>query len=234
VYRKKFHLIAGVIVLVSSCYASASPEGAYVFIGGGGAYLPKSNLSNVTITRTLLDPFTANYAINYQLKNSFDYTGRLAFGYFFNHDYTKNHAFGLEAGFNYFGPIKNSINSQLVVAPINKSFPVSSSINTTTWSTDLAGVYSHDIVNWRTSFLVKLGLGYEHMRQKITNTGVGLPGALPASVVNKNTGLGVVGGVGLQYNITHSVAMRIEFDGLKGERNVGYAQSLVGLTWSFS
>src|SRR3990167_1985626 len=183
-----------------SSYALAAPTGPYVLIGGGANYLPKSALKSTTITSQTTGPETT-FKITQEQKGKFGYTGRVAAGYFFNSDPLSPHAFGVEAGYNHFGSIQSTIHNQLVV-PIapgivpNAIFPETTQEKTTAWAGDLEAVYLQDLAIPHTALLLKLGVGYEQMKNSITNVTEGIANQLPPSQTINNKGFGVAGGVG--------------------------------------
>jgi opacity protein-like surface antigen len=209
----------------------ASPSGAYILIGGGGVYLPNSKLSYTTVTSTPTGTFDFNGAISQTQEAATDYTGRGALGYYFYRDPSKSYSFGLEAGYNYFGPVTSKASNALTVPDTSFSFPVTTNEKTTAWSSDLEFVFTQDMVIPKTSLIFKLGAGYESLTNQITNI-ISVP-ALPASQKITTQGVGAAGGIGLQYNFTPHFALRTELDGLKGGKNIGYAQGLAGLVFSF-
>lgn len=213
--------------------AFAAPTGPYLVLGFGGAYLSGSKLGSASITRTDHGPFDFSYSIQYRQKSAFDYVGSTAIGYFFNNDPSNVSAWGIEAGFNYFVPKTSTVKNQLYDPISASNYPVTTLMKTNAWSADLEGVYIHNLIIPHTAVFFKLGIGYEKMTNKITNA-QGLPDQLPNSKTTTTDGLGVAGGIGLQYNFTHYIGLRLEVDGLKGKKNIGYAQSILGLVLSFN
>lgn len=210
-----------------------APVGPYVLIGGGGAWISDSKLADTNIKLTRIDAFTTRYSISYKRSNAFDYTGRAAFGYLFPID-CDTQSVGFEAAYNYFGPIENHVGNHLFVPSIGVSYPVNTYEKTNPYSADLDFVYARAIkMIPNTSLILKLGAGYEHMTSKLTNTTIGVPNQFAASQTITTDGMGVTGGVGMQYAFTKHVAARVEVDGLKGKSGIGYAQGLMGLVLTF-
>ncbi len=211
----------------------ASPSGICLFVGGGIDYLSAAKLNSTQINVNQISPFTYSSSINYSQKSTTAYSGRGALSYYFYRDPSKSYSFGVEGGYNYFAPQKSSVANSLNLPAIGISFPVNTTEKTNAWSTDLEAVYSQDLFIPNTTMFLKLGAGYESMTSNITNVVTNIPNALPASSKINNTGFGVAGGFGLQYNFTKVFGIRAEVDGLKGMKNIGYAQGLLGLSFSF-
>ena len=237
---KKGRLAASTLLIslgILSYGYAAAPVGPYVLVGGGGAFLSNSKLGSTTVSRRDIDPFTSVYSISYQQKNAPDYTGRAAFGYLFPIGEAQTQSLGLELGYNYFGPLKSRVNNTLFV-PLVPGFGVTENVltaeKTTAWSTDLAGIYALNFSSLpNTSFIIKLGVGYENKTHTLTNTVTNLTGVLPATQVLSESGLGVAGGLGVQYAFNQNIALRAEVDGLQGKKGIGDTAGLIGLVWSF-
>lgn len=219
---------AGILVLLGlSSSALASPTGAYVDVMGGGDYLTGSGLSNLGID-------VSNGMPNPQYdKGGIGYTGRAAFGYFFNQDPLNSWAYGVEVGYNYFSPIEtNRSDSFRTNIPGAPPVQESGKSKTNAWSTDADFVVSEDISE-NVSLLYKLGVGYESLTRKFTSPGVPLSSISPTSTSTELDGFGLVGGIGMQYAFTKNFALRAELDGMKGGKGIDYGQGLIGLVWSF-
>lgn len=216
--------------LAFATLAQAATPGAYFYLGGGGAYLQNSKLGDTKITRVDIDLFRHIFSITYSQKSSFDFAGRAAFGYFFHQNPEDNHGFGIEAGYNYFTAVNSRINNQLIIPLINVSHGVYTTNKANTWSSDLFGIYRKTIGQSRGNILVKFGIGYEDMTNKISNIVAGLPNELQHHVTLEANGVGVAAGVGFEFDFSKHVGMRFEIDGLKGGKGIGYGQGLIGLT----
>lgn len=213
-------------------FALASPTGLGIFLGGGMDYLSAAKLDTTQTVVTTVGSYLYSPTITYSQGAATGYTGRGAVSYYFYRDHSASYSFGLEAGYNYFSPVKSSVNNALNFPDIAVSFPTNTQETTNAWATDLDLVYTQDLFIPHTSLLLKLGAGYESMTSHLTNVVTNLPGVLDNATIN-NSGFGVSGGVGVQYNFTKHVGLRLEADGMKGGKNVGYAQGLLGLAFNF-
>lgn len=232
---KRLALVFSVALAGLGVYSSsfAAPQGITLYVGGGFDYLSNAKLDSAQTTVTETEPMTYSPAISFTQQPSWGYTGRGSLGYYFYRDPSKSYSFGLEAGYNYFAPTNSTINSSITTPIINTTFPVTSTEKTNAWATDLEAVYYQELFLKNTSVFFKLGGGYESMTSTVTNVVTDIPNALPNSNID-NTGFGVAGGFGLQYNFTRLLGLRAELDGLKGMNNVGYAQGTLGLAFSFN
>jgi len=231
--RIDFKLSALILGAAMSTCAMASPTGLYTFIGGGALYLQNAKLNATNITLLNLTPITTNYTIQYNTdKNDWDYALRAAVGYLFNPDSSQSHAFGIEVGYNYFGSKTNSVQNTLTLPMVNADFTLTSSNKTTAWATDFVGVYSQDVAA-NTNLFIKFGIGYENINYKINNV-VNFPTPYYESASLNRDGVGVAGGIGVQYAINQHVAIRAEVDALKGKPGIGYVQGLAGLVFTFN
>lgn len=204
---------------------ATTPAGFYTILGGGGDYLINAALNDTNITRIDLDPFTHNYVINYSQQNSFGYTVRGELGYLFS-SLDQKQSYGLEIGYNYFGAIDSQFDNSFIVPLVDVTHHVTTNETTTTWSTDLEGVYVRQIVP-HFNMMIKLGVAYQNMTNSITNT-VDVP-EFPSSVSVTNNGVGGAGGIGLQYIPVKHVGIQGEVDGMKGGTGIGYGQVLLGV-----
>lgn len=225
---------AAVLGLSLGSAAIAAPKtGPYVLLGGGLSSIYK--LKNVSFPVHNASIFETAWGTNYQRSLGMNYTGRIALGYLYNPNIRDHQAYGVELGYNYFSPINASMTNKIYI-PNSSSFrSVHTKDQTKAWAADLEGVYVQDLVIPHTSLILKLGLGYESITDKITNTiSPATPGTgIPASETVKKHGFGLAGGIGLQYALSQNLAIRTELDGMKGGKGIGYAQGIVGLVWSF-
>ena len=235
--NKKGRLAASTLLIslgILSYGYAAAPVGPYVLVGGGGGFLSDSKLGSTTVTRQDMSLFTHVYGINYHQKSASDYMGRGAFGYLFPIGSGQSQSLGLELGYNYFGPVKSQVSNSLFIPLVNVTHGVLTAEKTSAWSTDLAGVYAVNFSSLpNVSLLMKLGVGYENKTQTLTNTVDNFPDQLPANEVLSKSGLGVAGGLGVQYAFTQNIALRAEVDGLQGKSGIGNTAGLLGLVWSF-
>lgn len=232
----KVALSAGVLSLGVMSYqaALAAPVGAYVNVLGGADYLTGSGMSNMNFAasedQTSGSINYANPTPNYT-NSELGYTGRAAAGYFFNTDPLNSWAFGVEAGYNYLSPIKSSTTQNTPV--LTHIYTVNGASTTNAWAADLDFVISEDISE-HASLIYKLGAAYEATSQTFTSTTVSPnDGFYNGSSSSSNSGVGIDGGLGLKYAFSKHVAAIAELDGMKGGKNIGYAQGLVGLAFMF-
>lgn len=217
-------LLAGSLGFTIIAHAFTAP---YLAIGAGAAYVEDGKLGYTSISRTDIDALTHLFTASYSQANNFNYVGRSALGCLF---YKNNAHYGLgfEVGFNYFGKINNKINNALWVPSVNVTHGVTSNAKTISWATDLEGVYRRSLNVFNTSFLVKFGIGYKGMSSQIDNFVEGLPGELDNTTVHDG-GIGVAAGIGLDYHFSRYFCLRLEADGLKGKKGIGYVTSLVSV-----
>jgi len=228
---KKISIVAasaGLVVLMGADSAFASPTGPYIDVMGGAGYVAGSKLDHMEFPEKS-GGGNGNAVPWYQ--SGFDYTGRAAFGYFFNQDPLNSWAFGLEAGYNYFSPVNSSKTTSFT--SLNAPYTVKGTTKTNMWSTDLDFVVSEDISE-NVSLIYKLGVAYESIERSFTATQISGPvDSFNSSEKKDISGFGGLAGIGMQYNFNKNFALRTEIDGMKGGKDIGYAQGLVGLVWSF-
>jgi len=234
-YTVKMVLSAGVLVLGFGSYqaALAAPTGAYVDVAGGASYLAGSQLNNMEFpTYTITPGLDANSSAVPYYSTDFNYTGRAAFGYFFNQDPLNSWAYGVEMGYDYFSPV-NSTGTQSFHS-LYSTYNVSGAVKTSAWASDLDFVISED-VSEHVSLLYKLGVAYESMTRNFTATQLAgaQAGAFNSTTNSDTSGVGGLAGLGIQFNFSKHVALRTEVDGMKGGNNIGYAQALAGLVFAF-
>lgn len=226
-------LSAGALVLGLGSFSAAlaAPTGAYVNVLGGGDYLTGSKMSslNYPVSSSSGIALYGNPSPAYD-DGAMGYSGRAAFGYFFNQDPLNSWAYGFEAGYNYLSPVKSSASAPLNFGSVSETGTGSST--TTAFAADLDFIISEDISE-HVSLLYKLGMGYENMTQKFSTPGIAETNLTATSSTTTNSGLGVSGGLGMKYAFSQHVALQAELDGMKGGTGIGYAQGLVGLGFMF-
>ena len=230
--RHLIHCSIALGLLSAGTLAVASPN-LYILVGGGGSYLFDAKLSQTIINRTDINAFVHNYSISYIPDNAFAYMGRAALGYYFYRDPSNSYAFGLETGYNYFAPLNATVKNTLNIPAVNINESVTTKSKTNAWSSDASIVYLQGLPNPHMSVLFKAGVAYESISTQYTNSVPALPGVLPATVNTTDSGIGGLVGAGIEYDFTKNVGLRLEMDGMKGKKNIGYAQGLMGLVVNF-
>lgn len=231
---KKTNIIAATVglavLLATSSSALASPAGAYIDLMGGASYLPGAKLDHMTFPAN--DQLGNDDAVP-SYKNSTAYTTRMAVGYFFN----KNPkccalVFGVEAGYNYFFPVKSS--SEKTFSSVGSQYKVNGVLKSKAWSTDLDFVVSQNLSK-NISLIYKAGIAYEKLSRRFTATQASGPQehAFDSKTNGDVSGIGGLVGVGMQYSFNQNLALRAEVDGMKGGKDIGYVQGLIGLAWEF-
>ncbi len=225
----RLSVTASVLLLGLAGYqaALASPTGPYTDVLGGADYLAGSQITDLDfpVSGSSIGNPTPVYS------GAYGYTGRAAFGYFFNNDPTQSWAFGLEMGYNYFSPEKSNTSKSILNA-LGSTSNVEGSSKTNAWAGDLDFVISED-VSQHLSMLYKIGVGYESMDQTFTSSTISGPGDFSNSTSTTDSGFGLTGGIGMQYAFSKNFAVRAEIDAMKGKKGIGYGQGLVGLVWMF-
>ncbi len=227
------------IVILACCFtvaANAAPQGIYLLAGGGLNYQMDSSLGSTTIATHQVGASNYDATIAYHQTGSLGYTARTAVGYFFPHSSNAVQAYGLELGFNYFGPKKSNVNNVIHTPIINTDYAEHTQERSNAWSMDLEGVFSQDLIIPHTAFILKAGVGYESMVHHINNFVPELVGLniLPATETLNPHSFGIVAGMGLQFNIDSDFALRTEIDAFKGFHGLGYVQGVVGGIVSFA
>lgn len=213
--------------------ALASPTGTYFGVGGGAGYVTNSSISAMQF------PMNGNVLSNPTpvLANKFTPMAQGTVGHYFNNNSNNSWAFGVEMNYDYFAPTNSSVTQGVVNGSSGDTYNVKGQLKANTWASTLMGVISEDI-SPKVSLLYKLGIGYEDMKQTFTSTTLSSPSTSSAdhfnsNSVTRNKGFGVAGGVGLQYAFTDHLAWKTEIGGMKGGKNIGFANATTGVQASF-
>lgn len=232
----KLTVMAGALVLGFASYqnALAAPVGAYTDLAGGVGYLAGAQLDHMDFPENTDGSFGNQNAVPYYSAKT-NFTGRAAFGYFFNKDPLNSWAFGLEGGYDYLSPVNS--NGSETFNSLGSAYTVNGAVQTSAWATDLDFVISEDISE-SVSLIYKLGAAYESMTRNFTATQTaqgpyGQPGAFNSTTNSDASGFGGLAGFGIQFNFTPHFGLRTEIDGMKGGNSIGYAQGTAGLVWAF-
>ncbi|MCH9769882.1 MAG: hypothetical protein K0U12_03295 [Gammaproteobacteria bacterium] len=213
-------IIAG---LGSLTMALASPTGFYGVLGGSVGALDNANTGSYNANLQSNGSYLLK-AVNNKL--GLIYGPHIGAGYFFNHNPQKRIAFGVEADYDYYLQTKSKKSTNFSVGGTNYSSQYSKTQNLSL--IDLEGVVSFDIFN-NTSLILKAGPGYAFNNIKETYTLSPTTPGYPYHQTLNDGGIGVAGGVGMQYQINQHIAVRGGVDAFYGQHDTRFAQFTGGL-----